>query len=144
MYSPKGDRVAVSGENGDVAVIDLETGRPVRPAVVGHDGNVWAVAFDRTGTRVATASDGRDAALWDATTGALLATAALPSTEGVPITEFRPDGSVLIVTFTGSFYRWDPSLSNAVEAACRLAGRDLSREEWHEAFSDQEWRPTCA
>ena len=144
VYSPKGDRVAVSGENGDVAIIDLATGRPVGPVVVAHGGNVWGLAFDETGTRVATASDGRDAALWDATTGTLLATAAIPSTEGVPIVEFRPDGSVLLVTFAGSFYRWDPSLTSGVEAACRMAGRDLTRDEWQAAFPNQPWQATCA
>ena len=142
-YSPTDDRVAVSGENGDVALIDLDTDQPVRPPVVAHDGNVWGAAFNDSGTRVVTSSDGRDAALWDAATGALLATAALPSTEGVTVSGFRPDGSVLLTTFSGSFYRWDASLSNAVDAACRLAGRDLTEEEWAEAFPDQEWRQTC-
>jgi WD40 repeat protein len=142
-YSPSGDQAAVSGENGDVAVIDLDTGRPVGPPTVGHDGNVWSVEFSHDGTLVSSASDGRDAALWDADTGALLATAALPSTEGVPVIGFRPDGSALLATFAGNLYRWDPSLANAVHAACRLAGRDLTRTEWAAAFPHRPWRPTC-
>jgi WD40 repeat protein len=144
VWSPTGDRVAVSGENGDVAVIDLVTGRAVRRAVTGHDGNVYGLAFDDTGTRVVTASDARDLALWDASTGTLLATSVIPSTEGVPLVGFRPDGSVLVVTFDGDFYRWDPSLTNAVEAACRMAGRDLTQDEWEAAFPDQPWKATCS
>ena len=142
-FSPDGRHIAVSGYAGEVVVIDLDTGRPVRPPVVGHQGDSYLITYNSDGSLMASGSTGHDAALWDADSGELLATSALPSNEGLSVTGFRPDGTLTIGTFNGHAYRWDPSRQAALDYACRVAGRDLTRQEWEDAFGDRSYRETC-
>ena len=58
--------------------------------------------------------------------------------------EFLPHGKdVLIAAYDRAVYRWDTRVRHAVEFACRLAGRNLTRDEWASAFGDQPYRKTC-
>ena len=43
----------------------------------------------------------------------------------------------------GQVYAWDTSLEHAVDVACRAAGRDLTRDEWAQAFPDRPYRAVC-
>jgi hypothetical protein len=57
----------------------------------------------------------------------------------------RPDGRTLLITpWAGhDSFVWDPSASRAVDFACRMAGRDLSQEEWRQNFGSLPYRRTC-
>ena len=47
---------------------------------------------------------------------------------------FSPDGASLVVASPGGLVqRWSVSPAHWVEAACRLAGRDLTPDEWASA-----------
>jgi WD40 repeat protein len=67
-FSPDGRRLAVGYNDGDctVRVWDLATGALVRQ-LRGHTQGVYAVAWNRAGTLLATGSLDRTARLWDAT-----------------------------------------------------------------------------
>ena len=142
-FSPDGRHVAVSGYAGEVVVIDLDTGQPVRPPVVGHQGDSYLITYNADGSLMTSGSTGHDAALWDAGSGELLATSVLPSNESLSVTGFRPDGTLTIGTFNGHAYRWDPSRQAAHDYACRVAARDLTRQEWEDAFGDRPYQETC-
>ncbi len=45
--------------------------------------------------------------------------------------------------YEGAVYRWDTRPQYAVEFACRLAGRDLTKAEWAEQFGDRTFQETC-
>jgi hypothetical protein len=51
---------------------------------------------------------------------------------------FRRDSShITIVNVEGRVYDWNPSRTYAVEYACRIAGRDLTADEWSRYLGDQ-------
>lgn len=142
-FSPNGDLVAAGGTDGEVVILDAESGEAVRPPTRAHDGDVYSVRFSDDGAQLTTASSAHDAAVWDAKTGEVIATTALPATEGVTVSGFRPDGTVLLATFGGGLYAWDPSMAHAQESACRIVGSGLTEDEWELAFPEQEFQPTC-
>lgn len=143
-FSPDGRRVAVSGRDGQVAIIDVTTGRPVGPPVVGHDGDVYWIAYSDDGSQVTSGSTAGDVALWDGRTGDLLATAVVGGTDGLAVSGFREDGQILVASQSGWVGLWDPSLEHAVRFACTVAGRDLTSAEWADLLPGRDWRPTCA
>lgn len=142
-YSPNGKYVTVGGRNGEVAVIDVTTGKPVRPAVVPYSGDSFSVRYNHDGSLVTTASTASQLALLDGETGQVLATAALPPTEGTAISNFAPDGTIVVYTALGHVFRWDPSSVRALDFACSITGRGLSPAEWETVFSGRAWRETC-
>ena len=129
-YSPDGSRLAIGSEDGGVVVYDAASGR--RSLVLhGHKGRVNALAFDPSGSMLASAgfADGT-ARIWDAESGTELTTVDLsrfqkPSTgparrcglhplglKQVFDVAFSPDGNMLT---TGGWFgpsstlMWDPA-----------------------------------
>jgi len=141
-FSPGGDRVAVDGSGGFV-ILDLETGQPVRPPVAVHDDIVLSLLYSPDGSRILTSGADASAALWDAETGRLIARVVTPPLFSV--SQFLADGRSVLVAdeYEGAVYRWDARPDYAVEFACRLAGRDLTKAEWAEQFGDRTFQETC-
>ena len=141
--SPDGMSAAVGGRDGELEVIDLATGEPVHPAVSGVRGDIGSVAFSPDGSRVLTTSTGPDVAVWDANTGELLSRFPLPVGQQATSARQRADGVVTVSAISGDTYLWDPSPSAAIDHACAVAGRDLTEQEWSDAFGNLSYRSTC-
>jgi len=142
-FSPDGQRVAISFFD-SVGVLDVETGDWVRPPVDGHEAAVRSVAYAPDGSLLASGSrDGR-VGLWDGRTGALLGTILPGGPTNETMVEFLPDGhTVLISSENGALYTWDTRLQPWVEHACAVAGRNLTQDEWRDAFGDRRYHRTC-
>ncbi|HET8682364.1 MAG TPA: hypothetical protein VFM54_10890 [Micromonosporaceae bacterium] len=67
-FGPDATQLA-SGGDGVVRLLDVATGDPIGPPLVGHSGRVSAVAFSQEGTRLASAGDDGVVRLWDVATG---------------------------------------------------------------------------
>ena len=79
LMSPAGDRAAITGlEGGEVLILDLTTGEPVRPFVVAHQGNVGLIEFSPDGSRLVTGAEDGSVVLWDTETAIQLARVSLP------------------------------------------------------------------
>jgi WD40 repeat protein len=102
------------------------------------------LAFAPGGNILASGSrDGR-VGLWDGRTGALLGKILPGGPQTETMVEFRPDGhTVQIASEDGALYTWDTRLQLSVERACAVAGRNLTQDEWRDAFGDRPYRPTC-
>jgi WD40 repeat protein/DNA-binding SARP family transcriptional activator len=142
-FSPDGQRVAISFFD-RVGVLDVETGDWVRAPVDGHEAAVRSVAYAPDGSILASGSrDGR-VGLWDGRTGALLGTILPGGPQTETMVEFLPDGhTVLISSANGALYTWDTRLQPWVDHACAVAGRNLTQDEWRDAFGDRSYRRTC-
>jgi WD40 repeat protein/ABC-type branched-subunit amino acid transport system substrate-binding protein/DNA-binding SARP family transcriptional activator len=104
-FSPDGSRVAARNDSG-VQVWWVGTGQPA-VSIVGHANQVVRVAFDPSGSRLATASLDRTAKVWDAGTGRELLTLA-GHQDGVSDVGFSPDGQQLATaSWDGSVAVWD-------------------------------------
>lgn len=73
LFSPDGRRLVGAGEQGELAVWSLETGRLVMQ-LSGHQGLVESAAMDRTGLLLVTGSRDRTARVWRLSDGAAIAT----------------------------------------------------------------------
>ena len=57
---------------------------------------------------------------------------------------FLPDGhTVLVATTDNEVFTLDTRLEKWVERACPIAGRDLTTDEWRQAFGDRPYHQTC-
>jgi WD40 repeat protein/DNA-binding SARP family transcriptional activator/energy-coupling factor transporter ATP-binding protein EcfA2 len=143
-FSPDGERFAAVGPLGQAGVVDVETGDWVRPPVDGHAGWGQSVAYAPDGATFASGgSDGR-ISLWDGRTGARLATVLAGRPDILVMAEFLPDGHTLLISaFDGSVYTWDTRPEHSTDFACAVAGRNLTEDEWRDAFGDRPYRETC-
>jgi WD40 repeat protein len=144
-FSPDGRRLAVAANSGEVGLFQLDTWTWVRLPVGAHSG--WALGVTWAPDGRVFASYGQDGrvSLWDGGTGEQLATV-LPGNPGSwAIATFLPDGHTLIIATTDhQVFTWDTRLESWVERACEIAGRNLTSDEWRDAFGDRRYRQTCA
>jgi hypothetical protein len=57
---------------------------------------------------------------------------------------FSPDGTELAANIPSGIALWDLRPSSQAEAACRMAGRDLTDDEWKAYLADLgPYRSTC-
>ena len=142
VASPDRSRVAATGSSGEMALLDAQTGKPVRPPGAGHDTDTDWVTFSSDGTQVVTAAVDGTVSLWDGRTGSLLGTAAVPAQTPL-VGAFRyGDRDLMLASAAGGIYNWNTSEFEAIAAACSLAGRTLTRAEWGE-FVGGPYRPDC-
>jgi WD40 repeat protein len=94
-------------------------------------------------TLLATGTDG-SASLFDLASGMRLGDSILSAGGSGFSASLRPDGRELAVALADGMQVWDLDPEAQVQAACRIAGRDLTREEWDEHLSEiGPYRSTC-
>ncbi|HEX6246629.1 MAG TPA: BTAD domain-containing putative transcriptional regulator [Nocardioidaceae bacterium] len=143
-HSPDGARAAVGGSHGDVGLLDARELAWTRPPTHGHKDGVWTVRFSPDGRRFVSANTGR-VNLWNGTTGRLEGALSPTTVNQEPDVVFRGSAwEVVITMLDGTVYAWDLRPSTWIEAACRIAGRNLDPElEWAEYLPGRPYRATC-
>jgi WD40 repeat protein len=148
--STDGRHAAITGQTGQVELLDVRSGRPVRPAVQAHDAGAYWAAFSPDGTRLVTNAQDGSVLLWDTRTAEVLARVSMSRNGGQTgsapsAAAFRADGRTLLIApeFGHAVFVWDPSKERALDFACRMAGRDLTQAEWADNFPDQPFQETC-
>ena len=126
---------------GAMEIVDLRTGESTVSTDVGTPAADGVLTFSPDGSLLASADGDGRASLWDGTTGALLGTVDVGEEETVPV--FLDEQAILLPYSDGSTYVWDSSLRYAVDTACRIVGRGLSRDEWKVAFGDLPYEDVC-
>jgi WD40 repeat protein len=145
-FSPDSRTLVTGGADGIVRLWGLGgAGAPTpRAALRGHDGPVTALAFSPDGATLASASGDGSVRLWrpgvpDAPPVAIPGMAAAPTA-----LRFTADGRALVTGDGGGLVRvWplDPALLR--DAACAVAGRNLSLDEWQDVFPGAPYGLTC-
>jgi DNA-binding SARP family transcriptional activator/WD40 repeat protein len=135
--------VAASTADGRLAFLDASSLRADGPPLPGSPGLMRALGFSRDG-RLLAAHGGDDLLrLVDVEARTQLGEP-IQVTGGDPRSALRPDGRELVVTAEGSLAFWDLRPSRWQAAACRLVGRNLTRQEWDTYLSAAgEYRRTC-
>ena len=125
--------------------MQVETGEWIRPPIAAHSGTAWIVTWKPDGTQFATSgADGR-VILWDGRTGEPLVAVPLGKPGSTTTATFLPDGHTLLVATTDyEVFTLDTRLETWVERACAIAGRNLTTDEWRQAFGDRPYHETCA
>ena len=121
--SPDGQRAALGGVDGSVAIVDLRTGER-RPLAGRHEDRVRAVAFSADGRTLATtAGDGR-VLVWDVRSGEVRETLT-GHTGAVSRLEFSDDGRTLYSGgFDGRIIVWDIAGDRRLARSFRAGGEN--------------------
>jgi WD40 repeat protein len=116
-WSPDGSKLACVMDHHDIAIRiweqQLGSNNWVSTALHGHESGVFAVAFDPTGTKLATVAEDATARIWDVATGAQLHVLHHP---GDPeALDWSPNGSVVLTGCDDGVARiWDPTTGTLV------------------------------
>jgi len=146
--SPDGSVLVTSTIDGDVTVRDPATARPTAPEIAGAGGRTNAIELSNDNTRMLVVTWGGAAHLYD-----VGSTRQIGRTLHVELTAnvaqnggtLRPDGQQLAVATEHGVQLWDLDPDVWREAACRLAGRNLTRDEWERYMPQGEpYRATCS
>jgi DNA-binding SARP family transcriptional activator/WD40 repeat protein len=127
-FSPDGVHVAIGLSSGRVLILDTKTGRPLQsPAPAHRDPILWA-GYSADGSQVLSADTGGTLQLWDAATGQVQDAVTIP--DGAGIAQFLPGTTDVTILSRGRVLTWDTRRDYATKFACRIAGRDLTPDEW--------------
>ncbi|MFG1622708.1 BTAD domain-containing putative transcriptional regulator [Kribbella sp. NPDC049227] len=145
-YSPDGSMIALAGASGELFTIDVAT-RSLRHApTLGHSDEAVFVRFSPDGSKLVSGADDGTVSLWDAHSLELLGQVSVAS-GGKPVGAVPSfaDGNdvVQIAAYDGMVYRWDTRIERAIAAACAMAGRNLTADEWSQAFGNRPYEKTC-
>jgi WD40 repeat protein len=140
---PGGRFAGIAGDDGRVAIIDVRSGELVGPPVLGHDGPVGRVAFSPDGTVMVSGGFDGILAFWDVASGQLLATAHPGASNVFVFPVYGPDGTVHTASNDGTTTVFATDVESWVDHACRVAGRDLTADEWTDAFGNRPYQATC-
>ena len=144
-FSPDGRTLATWGSPGVTRLWDVATHAQIGAPLPSGTGGVHAAAFSPDGMTLATAGADGTTRLWDLATHAQIG-APLPSGTGrVQAVAFSPDGKILATaSVPGGAQLWDIALPNDIlNAACVIAGRSLTRQEWSTYIQSEPFRQVC-
>lgn len=139
-WSPDGERVFVTMPDGRVGVLDATTWRWLAEPSGAQPFSGWTVTHSPDGDRIVTMADGR-AGLFDSRTGEFLGSVTVGN---VGDAAFASDGgSVVIAEIGGRVRTWDLDPAVWIETACRMAGRNLTEQEWRQYLPERDYVAAC-
>jgi DNA-binding SARP family transcriptional activator/WD40 repeat protein len=134
-FSPSGSRVAVAFSSGRVWIVDTRTGRPVEAPPPAHQSGIYWLGWSPDGSRILSNDGAGTLELWDSATGTVQETVTLPDGHG-GVGQFRPGTTDVTILSAGKVLTWDTRPAYALAFACRIAGRDLTADEWRTYVGD--------
>ena len=139
---PDSSALLVADEDGALALWDARTGRQRGPATTVAPAGVTQIAASPDGRLFAVADFSGSATLWDVRTRKRVGDEFTIPPGVIPSVTFEPNGRLLI-TERGSAVDWPLDRRTLQRFACRVAGRDLTRDEWSDLLPSRPYRPVC-
>ena len=156
-FAPDSERLATGTGSGLVLQWDVHKRTVIEPPLEGDEGAIGGVAYSPDGTLLATSRTGFSTTqLWRADTGARFAGTFVPG--ALPFTErtfdldhflanrpaFSPSGDRLVTTgLDRATVSWTLDPDQWRDAACAIAGRELTEGEWRQYLPDRDPYPLC-
>ncbi len=140
--SPDSRLLAVGTGGGQLLLLDPRTGHQSAPPLQVATGEVAGVSFSPSGQTVAVASQDHTASVWNVRARARLGDTFGPYAGTVPEAVFESNGRLLINLLSAGI-EWPMDVTTWERFACRAAGRDLTRAEWHDLLPSRPYRPVC-
>ena len=140
--APDSRLLAVGTGDGNVLLLDPRTGRQSGAPIEVAAGHIIAVKFSPAGSMFAVASNDGTASLWDVQSRKRLGNPFPPLPGAIPDLVFEPSGRVLF-PYVSNAYEWPTDVGTWERFACRVAGRDLTPQEWRDLLPSRAYRPVC-
>jgi WD40 repeat protein/DNA-binding SARP family transcriptional activator len=141
-FSPDGKQIATGDFAGAVDFWDAGTGRR-GPPLQTDSAFVESVTYSPDGSEVMTTGPDGTLRLWDLASRKLVGTPLPGSTTGGWGTYF-PDGRHVVAVFgSGVGVVWDVDPADWERAACAIANRQLTHQEWHDFLPERHYRSVC-
>jgi WD40 repeat protein len=140
-----GRRLACGNGDGTARVWDTSDPKAAPIVLRGHEGPIRAVAISADGRRLATAGDDATARIWD-----------LDDTKADPLVLRGHEGPIRALALSadggllttagddGAARRWNLRTDDLIALAGRIAGRNLTHQEWQQYFPGRPYRKTFA
>jgi WD40 repeat protein len=138
--SPRQGTVAVGTEDGRVLWWDARTGRSLGTPTKVAPSEANQLAFSPNGRLLAVS--GATVVLWDVDTRKRVGSG-FPSVKAwIPGIAFEPNGRLLIFQVAATI-EWPTDRPTLQRSACRIAGRDLTPQEWRDLLPNRPYRRVC-
>lgn len=140
--SPDGRRLMVDTGGDGIGLLDAASLQWISGPDATRAGLMGCTtAFSRDGSLFASTSNDNRLSYWDGRTGTYLGSVPV-GVGGAP--SFTADNSTLLLAgIDGSVFRWDLDPRSWQTTACRLAGRELTEQEWHSYLGDRTYQRVC-
>jgi WD40 repeat protein len=143
--SPDGRHLALGGQDGIVRVYRIVDGNARESFSLNHySTGVEYLSFSADGGTLLAVTRDQGAWLWDvASFDDIPQSIALRDAGPFPAVPTRDGTAVVGFDTDGRVRRWSLRTDTLIAEACRLAGRNLSADEWRQQFPKLPYRPTC-
>ena len=141
-FTPDGRSLIYGDREGRVWSYDTRTWKP-RGTPLFVSSPILTADLSPDGGRLATTSADGEARLWDIASGRSIG-GAVPAARGdLAGAAFIDGGRRMAVLHDRGGYAWDLDPASWAHHACSVAGRTLTRAEWHNALPDRRYTPAC-
>lgn len=138
--SPDGKRLVVATDSG-MGLLNVTTMRWISRPSAAQTGLVGGdTKFSEDGSLVASVSNGR-LSYWNGRSGAYLGGATV-EWDGDPAFS-NHNSELLFAGATGPVLTWNLDPQSWLATACRLAGRSMTQQEWHNYLPNRPFQPVC-
>jgi hypothetical protein len=135
--------VVMADVMGGLQEVDPVTMQP-RAVLPGSVGPVEYLVFSAEGSRLLAAGANGVAQVFDSDTWTRIGAIPAETQDAVREGFLRPDGRAVLANGRLGVVEWDLHPEVMADAACGLAGRNLTRAEWTTYLGDEPYRRTCA
>ena len=135
--------VLVGANGGRITRFDLGTLAPLATFPAAR-GEINSLQFSRDGAVLLATSNDQTVSLYDVESGTRLGDPISTAAPFIVPGFLHPDGHALAVTAQDGVALWDVLPAHLLRAACRIAGRNLTRGEWTTYLGNLDaYRTTC-
>ena len=142
-FDPQGRWMVIGGGLGYLSWFDPRTGRPLGRPVQATNGPITSVSISPDGRLVAIGASPSEAKIFDTTTHQEVGTGFPVQGIGDRVRFASNDTLVGFFDPPGSVWTYDVNPRHWLRAACKTAGRELTRAEWAEFLPGRPYRPLC-
>lgn len=142
-FSPDGKTLAAGDSAGSIHLWEVaSTSKRPSNVLTGHQTLVFGLSFRPDGGMLASSDAGGHILLWDIKTAQTLGELLTNQTGGMYSLAFSPDGKTL-ASSGSAVTLWDVALDSWKSRACRIAHRNLTRDEWKSELGNEPYHETC-